>query len=115
MRILLPLWKEIPQARRECESKFRGFIEDSFSRKRNVDASKKSLLRREQKRHNAPSVKCYWEIIADNLRRAGWSWGYVSALNSNGRTIWIADAHREQFLGLSEVHESRLTSSIVQS
>ena len=23
----------------------------------------------------------------------GWSWGYVSAIDSNGRTIWIADAH----------------------
>jgi hypothetical protein len=39
-------------------------------------------------------VKC-WEIIADNLSKAGWSWGYVSAVDSNGRTIWIADAHRD--------------------
>jgi hypothetical protein len=37
----------------------------------------------------------YWEIIADNLSKAGWSWGCVSAIDSNGRTIWIADAHRE--------------------
>jgi len=36
----------------------------------------------------------YWEIIADNLKNAGWSYGYVSAIDSNGRTIWIADAHR---------------------
>jgi hypothetical protein len=36
----------------------------------------------------------YWEIIADNLSKAGWSSGCVSAINSNGRTIWIADAHR---------------------
>ena len=35
-----------------------------------------------------------WEIIADNLNKAGWSWGCVSAIDSNGRTIWIADAHR---------------------
>jgi len=35
----------------------------------------------------------YWEIIADNLSKAGWSMGYVSAIDSNGRTIWIADAH----------------------
>jgi hypothetical protein len=40
-------------------------------------------------------VKRYWEIIADNLSKAGWSWGCVSALNSNERTIWIADAHRD--------------------
>ena len=37
----------------------------------------------------------YWEIIADNLSKAGWSWGCVSAIDSNGRTIWIADAHRD--------------------
>ena len=23
------------------------------------------------------------------------SWGYISAVDSNGRTIWIADAHRD--------------------
>jgi hypothetical protein len=37
----------------------------------------------------------YWEIIADNLSKAGWSWGCVSAIDSRGRTIWIADAHRD--------------------
>jgi len=26
-----------------------------------------------------------WEIIADNLSKAGWSWGCVSAIDSNGR------------------------------
>jgi len=36
----------------------------------------------------------YWEIIA-NLSKGGWSWGYMSAVDSQGRTIWIADAHRD--------------------
>jgi hypothetical protein len=36
----------------------------------------------------------YWEIIADNLKKAGWSLGWVSVIDSDGRTIWIADAHR---------------------
>ena len=36
----------------------------------------------------------YWEIIADNPSKAGWSWGCVSTIDSEGRTIWIADAHR---------------------
>jgi hypothetical protein len=35
----------------------------------------------------------YWEIIAERLSKAGWSWGYVSAIESNGRTSWIVDAH----------------------
>jgi hypothetical protein len=36
-----------------------------------------------------------WEIIADNLSEAGWSWGCVSTINSNGQTIFVADAHRD--------------------
>jgi hypothetical protein len=37
----------------------------------------------------------YWEAIADNLSKAGWSWGWVSAVDSNGQTIFVADAHRD--------------------
>jgi hypothetical protein len=37
----------------------------------------------------------YCEIIADNLSKAGWSWGCVSAGDSRGRTIFVADAHRD--------------------
>jgi hypothetical protein len=37
----------------------------------------------------------YWEIIADRLHDAGWSLGWVSAIDSSGRTIWIVDAHRD--------------------
>jgi hypothetical protein len=40
-------------------------------------------------------MKKYWEIIADKLSKAGWSWGCVSAIDSNGRTIWIVDAHHD--------------------
>jgi len=36
----------------------------------------------------------YWEIIADNLSKTGWSWGCVSAIDSSGRTIFVADAYR---------------------
>src|SRR6266566_6044481 len=32
------------------------------------------------------SVKRSWEIIADNLSKASWSWGCVSAVDSSGRT-----------------------------
>ena len=31
--------------------------------------------------------------IADNLSKAGWSLGWVSAIDFEGRTIWIVDAH----------------------
>jgi hypothetical protein len=35
----------------------------------------------------------YWEILADNLSKAGWSWGCVATVDREGRTIWIADSH----------------------
>jgi hypothetical protein len=33
------------------------------------------------------------EVIADKLSKAGWSWGCVSAIDREGRTIWIVDAY----------------------
>jgi hypothetical protein len=42
---------------------------------------------------NCQTVR-HWEIIADNLSKAGWSLGWVSAFDREGRTIWIVDAHR---------------------
>ena len=34
-------------------------------------------------------------MIADKLSKAGWSLGWVSAVDSEGRTLWIIDAHRD--------------------
>jgi hypothetical protein len=36
-----------------------------------------------------------WELVADKLSASGWSWGWVSAVDSEGRTLWIVDAHRD--------------------
>jgi hypothetical protein len=36
----------------------------------------------------------YWEIIADNLIKAGQSLGWVPAVDREARMIWIVDAHR---------------------
>jgi hypothetical protein len=36
-----------------------------------------------------------WELIADKLSASGWSLGWVSAVDSEGRTIWIVDAHHD--------------------
>jgi hypothetical protein len=33
-------------------------------------------------------------VIGDHLGKAGWSLGWISAIDSEGRTIWIAGAHR---------------------
>ena len=40
---------------------------------------------------NAPMK--YWEIVADKLSAAGWSWGYYSAVTRDGWR-WIVDAYR---------------------
>jgi alpha-D-ribose 1-methylphosphonate 5-triphosphate synthase subunit PhnH len=40
-------------------------------------------------------VKRYWETVADNLSKSGWSWGCIATVDSDGRTIFIADAHRD--------------------
>jgi len=34
-------------------------------------------------------------LIADNLSKVGWSWGCVAGVDSNGRAIFVADAHRD--------------------
>ena len=52
------------------------------------------------------------EIIADNLKKAGWSLGYVSAVDSNGRTIWIADAHRNDGQRVVVHADEKLTAFI---
>ncbi len=54
----------------------------------------------------------YWEIIADNLSKAGWSWGYVSAVDSEGRTIWIVDAHRDNGKRFVARAEEKLTAFV---
>jgi hypothetical protein len=52
----------------------------------------------------------YSEIIADNLSKAGWSWGSVSAIDANGRIIWIADAHRDDGKRFIVRAEEKLTA-----
>jgi hypothetical protein len=57
-------------------------------------------------------VRRYWKIIANNLSKAGWSWGYVSAADCLGRTIWIADAHREDGKGFVVRADEKLTAFV---
>jgi len=49
-------------------------------------------------------------IIADKLSKAGWSWGCVSAVDCNGRTIWIVDAHRDDGKRFVARSEEKLTA-----
>jgi hypothetical protein len=52
----------------------------------------------------------YWEIIADNLKKRGWSLGWASALDREGRTIWIVDAHRGDRKRLVVQADEKLTA-----
>jgi len=36
-----------------------------------------------------------FQCEAGDLRKAGWSLGWVSAIDSDVRTIWIVEAHRD--------------------
>jgi hypothetical protein len=56
-------------------------------------------------------VKC-GEIIADNLSKAGWSWGCVSAIDSNGRTIFVADARRDDGKRFVVREDEKLTAFV---
>jgi hypothetical protein len=51
-----------------------------------------------------------WEITADNLPDGGWSLGWLSALDLEGRTIWIADAHRHDRNRLVMHADEKLTA-----
>ena len=44
--------------------------------------------------------------------KAGWSLGYVSAVDSEGRTIWIADAHRNDGNRFIVRAEEKLTAFV---
>jgi hypothetical protein len=54
----------------------------------------------------------YWEIIADNLSKAGWSWGCVSAVDSCGRIIFGADAHRDDGKRFVVLADEKLTAFV---
>ena len=62
-----------------------------------------------KKRGRIHSVKD-WKIIADNLSKAGWSWGWVTAVDSARRTIWIVDAHRDDGQRFSVRADEKLTA-----
>ena len=54
----------------------------------------------------------YWEVIADKLHAAGWSWGYCSAATKDGWRWWIVDAHREGRRYI--VHSDELLSAFLE-
>jgi hypothetical protein len=52
----------------------------------------------------------YWEAIADNLRKAGFSWGCSSQIDSTGRVIFTADAYAPDGRRFTVLADERLTA-----
>ena len=40
-------------------------------------------------------MRAYWEMIADELARRGWSYGIKEAVEADGRRVCVVDAHRD--------------------
>jgi hypothetical protein len=55
-------------------------------------------------------MKHYWEIIGDKLSASGWSWGCVSVVDSEGRTLCIVDAHRDNGKRVVARSDEKLTA-----
>jgi len=53
-----------------------------------------SLLCEVRKGQNPRRVN-YWEIIADDLSKAGWNWSCLSAVDRDGRTIFQEWLHQK--------------------
>jgi hypothetical protein len=69
-------------------------METCFSEKCGVKRAK-NRSRLWRKSVPIPGRLNYWEIIGDNLSKAGWSWACLATVNSRGQTIFIAGAHRD--------------------
>jgi hypothetical protein len=52
----------------------------------------------------------YWEIIAENLNNAGWSWGCSSRVDSTGRVLFTADAYSRDGRRFTVLSDEKLSA-----
>src|SRR5262245_15474767 len=55
----------------------------------------------------------YWEIIAGNLSKAGWSWGCVSPVDSRGERYFKTDTKGTSQFGLSAEGGAKVDPALV--
>ena len=55
----------------------------------------------------------YWEIIADNLKKAGWRCGCISSTDHEGQQFWVVAATRED-AGRFIVHAHDMPTAFVK-
>ena len=54
----------------------------------------------------------YWEIVADKLSAAGWTWGYCSLVTRDGWR-WVVDAYKSD-AHRHIVHSDELLSAFLE-
>jgi hypothetical protein len=57
-------------------------------------------------------VKCYWEIIAHNLSKAGWNCGCISSTDHKGQQFWVVAAERDGAGRFTVRADEKLTASL---
>jgi len=74
-----------------------GWKKEAFAANEGTVGGKEKSCRRQKITYGLRPLRvCRPAVDCLNLSKAGWSWsyGYISAVDSHGRTIWIFDAHR---------------------
>jgi ATP dependent DNA ligase domain len=67
--------------------------------------------KRESLKSRPRVTDCVWLAIPqDKPSKAGWSWGWVSGVDSPGRTIFVADAHRDDGKRFVVTADEKLTA-----
>jgi hypothetical protein len=54
-----------------------------------------------------------WEIITDNLTKAGWNCGCISSTDHEGRQFWVVAAERED-AGRFIVHADEMLTAFLE-
>jgi hypothetical protein len=63
----------------------------------------------DRRRFSSDTMK-YWEAIADKISASGWSWGCSSQIDSTGRVLFTADAHRDEGKRFIVTADEKLTA-----
>jgi hypothetical protein len=56
----------------------------------------------------------YWEIIADKLSAAGWSWGMTTAIDARAGKLFAVDAHRSDSRSRFVVRSDELLTAFLE-
>jgi hypothetical protein len=51
----------------------------------------------------------HWEVVADNLSKAGWNCGCISSTDHEGRQFWVVAAEREDAVRFIVRADEKLT------